>query len=184
MKIFFVINFFLICGGTAIFLFAFWQFSKFPEYVCLGPDFVIGPCPMDWYTKHNTFISVCILAGLLVFFLLTFCYYLRVTYSDPGYSKGFTKRQFYHFLDKAIKEGRNLDYFCFFCRSLWSSTGVHCMTCGKCVEGFDHHCTFVDNCIGYKNHAVFLNFLFCGFFYQIIMITGDIWAVFRFTKEC
>ena len=67
-------------------------------------------------------------------------------------------------------EGRNLDYFCFFCRSLWSSTAFHCMTCGKCVEGFDHHCTIVDNCIGYNNHAAFLNFLIMFQIYSIITL--------------
>ena len=85
---------------------------------------------------------------------------------------------FYIYLDKAIKEKRNLDYFCFFCRTIWSSTGVHCMTCGTCIEGFDHHCTFVDNCIGFKNHAKFLNFLWAAFFYTLFLLTNTCWVFY------
>ena len=69
-----------------------------------------------------------------------------------------------------MTEGRNLDYFCYFCRTLWSSTAVHCMTCGRCVEGFDHHCMMVNSCIGYNNHAAFLNFIIVFSVYSLITL--------------
>lgn len=100
-----------------------------------------------------------------MFFFIASVLFCLVSASDPGRTKNIDKALFYIYLDRAIKENRNLDYFCFFCRTLWSSTGVHCMTCGTCVEGFDHHCTFVNNCIGYRNHAKFLNFLGVAFIY-------------------
>lgn len=58
------------------------------------------------------------------------------------------------------------------------------MTCGTCVEGFDHHCTFTDNCIGYRNHARFLNFLLFGMIYTGLQVTTSIWTVLRNHEMC
>merc|ERR1712086_608653 len=35
----------------------------------------------------------------------------------------------------------------------------HCKACNKCVEGFDHHCPFLNQCIGSKNYAWFMTIL-------------------------
>lgn len=35
----------------------------------------------------------------------------------------------------------------------------HCGTCDKCVERFDHHCPWINNCVGIKNHGTFMLFL-------------------------
>ena len=87
-------------------------------------------------------------------------------------------------MDKALSEDRNLDYFCFFCRCIWSQSSVHCMTCMKCVEGFDHHCSIINNCIGYKNHGNFLTFLFFTFCYSISLIGVNIEAFKRRLTFC
>ena len=36
----------------------------------------------------------------------------------------------------------------------------HCKICKKCVTTFDHHCSWVGNCVGEKNKLLFLIFLF------------------------
>ena len=36
----------------------------------------------------------------------------------------------------------------------------HCHDCGRCVRKFDHHCFWVGTCVGEKNHARFVTYLF------------------------
>ena len=143
----------------------------------------------DHYAKHKKNFKYgtvweALLGGTFCFFMLSVYYFCSVNIKNPGRSQGIDKNMFYIYLDRAIKQKRNLDYFCFFCRTIWSSSGVHCMTCGTCIEGFDHHCTFVDNCIGYKNHAKFLNFLGCAFFYTLLLSTNTVWVYYMNTWLC
>ncbi len=43
--------------------------------------------------------------------------------------------------------------------SLTNTAVSHCKKCNHCVEGFDHHCTFLGQCIGKRNHGVFYQFI-------------------------
>ena len=48
-------------------------------------------------------------------------------------------------------------------------TSFHCNTCGHCVEYFDHHCPYINNCLGYRNHKYFLVFI-CAYALFLIVI--------------
>lgn len=45
------------------------------------------------------------------------------------------------------------------CEVIRTNRSRHCSICNRCVERFDHHCPWVNNCVGTKNHGVFLSFL-------------------------
>ncbi|KAF9450518.1 zf-DHHC-domain-containing protein [Macrolepiota fuliginosa MF-IS2] len=38
----------------------------------------------------------------------------------------------------------------------------HCRSCGTCVLKFDHHCPWIGQCVGARNHKFFLNFCQAG----------------------
>jgi len=58
---------------------------------------------------------------------------------------------------------------CRTCNVLKPARSKHCSLCGICVAKFDHHCIWVNNCIGVGNHKWFLAFLF---WHQVLCIYG------------
>uniref|UniRef100_A0A8C4QZX5 Palmitoyltransferase n=1 Tax=Eptatretus burgeri TaxID=7764 RepID=A0A8C4QZX5_EPTBU len=48
---------------------------------------------------------------------------------------------------------------CGHCEILQPLRARHCMECGHCVRRFDHHCPWLDTCVGEGNHALFVFFL-------------------------
>ncbi|MCO5562190.1 hypothetical protein L7F22_015816 [Adiantum nelumboides] len=46
--------------------------------------------------------------------------------------------------------------FCTLCNVEVCKLSKHCRNCDKCVDGFDHHCRWLNNCVGRKNYITFV----------------------------
>lgn len=44
---------------------------------------------------------------------------------------------------------------CEYCIAFVSVNSKHCRVCHRCVDDFDHHCKWVNNCVGKRNYKSF-----------------------------
>jgi len=59
--------------------------------------------------------------------------------------------------------------FCEICQLIKPDRCHHCSMCDSCILKMDHHCPWVNNCVGYANYKYFFLFLFHGILYTMFV---------------
>ncbi|KAK4940425.1 palmitoyltransferase akr1 [Elasticomyces elasticus] len=107
----------------------------------------------------NLLFAICY--GLCAYF------YFLTMLEDPGYvPKGGSRNQQRTVIEDLLSSGHfNEQYFCTICMIRKPLRSKHCGRCKRCIAREDHHCPWVDNCIGVNNHRHFV-------LYTIFLVGG------------
>ena len=112
-----------------------------------------------------------------IFSLISFCFsYIFLFILDPGVSK----------YDRGAFLGRPKGRygFCERCK-LFVRTDyktMHCLECGVCIEGYNHHCPWTSKCIGRKNQCLFWIFIFLFMAAFVYIVLAFVFAQEKYYK--
>lgn len=105
-------------------------------------------------------------------YALTLWFYGLAMTEDPGYVPKSTSRQEQKTVVRELISKTQFDEnnFCITCMIRRPLRSKHCKRCGRCTAKQDHHCPWVNNCIGINNHRHF-------FYYVLAMLAGIVFFV-------
>ncbi|XP_032709726.1 palmitoyltransferase ZDHHC7 isoform X3 [Lontra canadensis] len=117
-------------------------------------DFVVTfvmllPSKDFWYSVVNGVLFNCLA-------VLALSSHLRTMLTDPGaVPKGNATKEYMESLQ--LKPGEVI-YKCPKCCCIKPERAHHCSICKRCIRKMDHHCPWVNNCVGEKNQRFFVLF--------------------------
>ena len=94
---------------------------------------------------------------VLISFAVSTLFWLITMNKDPGFIKPYPQVDFLELLQLI-----DPIQLCPDCLIVRTPRSKHCAVCNRCVERFDHHCPWINNCVGRQN--------FCMFFLFIVVI--------------
>ncbi|KOS43262.1 hypothetical protein ACN38_g5831 [Penicillium nordicum] len=96
-----------------------------------------------------------------VFFCLTAYFYIFSMVQDPGYVPKVSSRNQQREIVRELFEQWKFDEenFCIPCMTRKPLRSRHCRRCGRCVAKHDHHCPWIDNCVGANNLRHFVLYI-------------------------
>ncbi|CAG9326253.1 unnamed protein product [Blepharisma stoltei] len=76
-----------------------------------------------------------------------------------------------------------LTKICRICKSYVHDNAKHCGYCDRCVDGFDHHCKWLNNCVGKKNYKYFIFLILSLEFFLVDQILGSVYIMAGINKK-
>ena len=88
-------------------------------------------------------------------FFIFFIFYIYIMFSDPGIMINEKNQSWLEILTS----GKSINKMCPYCKVDHTKFSKHCFLCNKCIEIYDHHCHWINNCVGSGNKIYFIFFV-------------------------
>ncbi|XP_077301843.1 palmitoyltransferase ZDHHC3 [Arctopsyche grandis] len=136
-----------ICGIICAIL--TWLLILYAEFVIMMVVLIPGTTHYPLYSFSNMIV-------FQTFAFLAFASHLRTMFTDPGaVPKGNATKEMIK--QMGFREGQVI-FKCPKCCSIKPERAHHCSVCQRCIRKMDHHCPWVNNCVGENNQKYFVLF--------------------------
>ena len=114
----------------------------------------VGFVYLPLFQEFQTYVLTGLYGG---FALMTVIFWARASKIDPSDPRIYG--------EKIPFKGTQINY-CTICKSTVELQSKHCAKCDRCTENFDHHCEWLNNCIGSRNYRSF----FCATLFMTLLV--------------
>lgn len=147
-----------------IYLFALVCFDEnvqrnLPISIAQASIFCLYCCYFYYFLPYINLMSLTFVS-LMIFTYFSWSNYYLAQKTDPGFIAFNREQQNRAIIQLVEQNAFDSENFCTWCLIQRPLRSKHCRECRRCVAKFDHHCPWVDNCVGDKNLRYFAGFVF------------------------